>query len=62
MLSIEDRIWDGQRASSSAQSAGWYFVAREPSDGFAHAELGLGMMSKRHRLKDTFGFETHLML
>ena len=62
--SMEDRIWDGLRmsVSHSRSDADAWSKASEPSNGFAHAELGLGMISKRHLFKGTFGFEMHLML
>ena len=36
------------------------FKARQLFDGFAHAELGFGMVSKRDLFKSTFGFEMYL--
>lgn len=60
MFSIEDSSWDGQRTPVS-DPAGCLVKASEPSEAFAHAELGFGMMSKRDLLKDTFGFEMYAM-
>jgi len=62
VFSIEDRIWDGQRTSVSATVGGTLGTAGESSDRFARAEVALGMISKRHLFKGTFGFEMHLML
>jgi len=62
VFSIEDRIWDGQRTSVSATVGGTLGTSRESSDRFARAEVALGMISKPHLFKGTFGFEMHLML
>jgi len=61
VFSIEDRIWDGQMTSVSA-TVGCSVQAWESNDRFARAEVALGMISKRHLFKGTFGFEMHLML
>jgi hypothetical protein len=62
--SIEDRIRDGLRMSVSATVGRTLTLgqSQRASSGFADAELGLGMISKRHLFKGTFGFEMHLML
>ena len=63
VFSIEDRIWDGQRTSVSATVGGTLGTSRgSPPTRFARAEMALGMISKRHLFKGTFGFEMHLML
>jgi hypothetical protein len=58
MFSIEDR----QRASSSDVGGRMLFQCQGALRWLAHAELGFGILSKRHGLKGTFGFETHLTL
>jgi hypothetical protein len=62
MFSIEDGIWDGQRASASDTVGRMLVQSQGAPDGFAHAELGFGMTSKRHLFKSTFGLEMYLML
>jgi len=44
------------------RSVGRSVQAGESPARFARAEVALGMISKRPLLKDTFGFEMHLML
>jgi hypothetical protein len=62
VFSIEDRIWDCQRTSGSATVGRTLGASRGIPLRFARAEVALGMISKRPLLKDTFGFEMHLML
>jgi large subunit ribosomal protein L30 len=49
------RRWYQPRSDGRSVQAG------ESTDRFAHAEVALGMISKRHLFKGTFGFEMHLM-
>jgi hypothetical protein len=44
------------------RSVGHSVQAWESTDRFARAEVALGIISKRHLFKGTFGFEMHLML
>ena len=62
--SIEDRIWDGLRMSVSATVGRTLTLGQSQRSlhGFAHAVLALGMISKRHLFKGTFGVEMHLTL
>jgi hypothetical protein len=62
VFSIEDRIWDGLRTSVSATIGPTLGAAGQSPDRFARAEVALGMISKRHLFKGTFGSEMHLML
>jgi hypothetical protein len=60
VFSIGDGIWDDQRASVSEAAVRISAKVWMHSDGFAHADVSSGMISKRQLSKGTFGPEMHL--
>ena len=62
VVSIEGRISDGQGRRYQPRSVERSVQAGESPDRFPRAEVALGMISKRHPFKGTFGSEMHLML
>jgi hypothetical protein len=62
VFSIGDGIWDDQRASVSEAAVRISAKVWMHSDGFAHADVSSGMISKRQLSKGTFGPEMHLIL